>query len=285
MANGKRFDKIKYREEIVGIRTYKTKFIAEITHSGLNDFKVLTSDDSGILRNKVNAHVAKLEEKWDRIVQKENIVRSKEEIQNEAELLTQDAINDLKEIDNLLLFTLEIDDKVDWEQLKDRTKFNVQSPENQLNKLLSAVNKPTEPVYNSKPSKPDERIFKPEISFFDSLIKSRKEAKISKAKTRFEDALKEWEANCNKIDLDNQTLKEKFNIELAKYENQIEDVKKRNKTDILDWEREKSEFISNQEQTNLKVDKMKEMYLNLDPSSVIEYCDLVLNNSIYPESS
>ena len=75
---------IKYREEFVGIRTYKIKYIAEITHKGLNDFKILTSDDSGVLRNKVNAHTAKLEEKWEKIVTKENINRSKEEIQKEG---------------------------------------------------------------------------------------------------------------------------------------------------------------------------------------------------------
>ena len=99
--------KINYREELVGIRTFKTKYIAEITHKGLNDFKILTSDDRGVLRNKVNAHTAKLVEKWEKIVTRENINRSKEEIQKESETLTSEAINALKEIDNILKFNFD----------------------------------------------------------------------------------------------------------------------------------------------------------------------------------
>ena len=58
--------KINYRQERIGIRTYKIKFIAEIMHTGLNDYKVLTSDNYVILQNKVDAHIARLEEKWDK---------------------------------------------------------------------------------------------------------------------------------------------------------------------------------------------------------------------------
>ena len=41
--------KITYWQELVGIRTFKYKYIAEILHSGLNDFKVFSDYDSSIL--------------------------------------------------------------------------------------------------------------------------------------------------------------------------------------------------------------------------------------------
>jgi restriction system protein len=275
---------INYREEFVGVRTYKTKYIAEITHTGLNDYKILSSDDSGVLRNKVKAHVAKLEEKWNRIVQKENVVRSKEEIQKESDLLTQDAIKALKEIDNLLLHTLDIDDTVDWEQLKDKTIFNVPTPEKELNKLLAAISKPQEPTYILPPPKPDGANFQPSFSFFDNLIKSRKEAKIKKADKYFQQALSVWEDRCNKTKIENQYLKGQFENAISTYEKQVEKVKEKNNKDIKKWEQVRSEFISNQEEANSKVESMKEMYMKLDPGSIIEYCELVLNNSQYPES-
>ena len=275
---------INYRQELVGLRTFKTKYIAEITHRGLNDYKILTSDDSGVLRNKVKAHVSKLEEKWDKIVQKENIVRSKEEIQKESETLTKEAIKALREIDEILLFTLEIDDAINWEQLKDKSKFSVHSPEKELNKLLSAIHKPSEPSGFDFPNKPETINFQPKLSFLDNIFKSKKEAKIEQANNLFEQAIKDWEIKCAQTSEDNQNLKNEFQKEVSNYEKQTEKVKQKNVDDIKKWEKEKAEFIANQEQTNAKVDSMKEMYLKLDPSSVIEYCDLVLNDSIYPES-
>lgn len=250
---------INYREESVGIRTIKTKYIAEITHRGLNDYKIISSDDSGVLRNKVKAHVAKLEEKWDKIVQKENIVRSKEELQKESEILTKEAIKALKEIDEILLFTLEIDDTINWEQLKDKTKFSTQSPEKELNKLLSAVPKPSEPSSFELPKKPEIINFQPKFSLWDNIFKSKKEAKIEQGNNLFEQAIKDWEVKCRQTNEDNQNLKNEFQKEVSNYEKQIEKIKQKNIEDIKKWEKEKAEFISNQEKTNAKVDSMKEM--------------------------
>lgn len=275
---------ITYKEEFIGIRTYKIKYIAEIKHKGLNDFKILTSDDSGVLRNKVNAYTSKLEEKWEKIVTKENIVRSKEEIQKESETLTKDAIKSLKEIDNILLFTLEIDDTVNWEQLKDKTEFKIESPEKALQYNISSIRKPKKHSSLVKPTQPDSINFQPKLSFVDKLFKSKKEAKNNQANLIYEQAVKEWKAKCTQIDNENQNLNDKFIKDIANYENEIQKVKQKNIEDIKKWEKVKADFISNQNQTNEKVEAMKEMYMKLDQSSVIEYCDLVLNNSIYPES-
>lgn len=257
---------IKYWEELVGIRTYKTKYSAQITHWGLNDVKILASDDNGVLRNKVKDYVAILEEKWESIT------------------LTKEAIRKLKEIDNILLHTLEIDDTVDWEQQKDKTKFNIPSPEKGSSILLSMIAKPSAAVnieYLIKPSSID---FNPKLSFLDKMFASKKATKIKEADLQFEKALEDWGQSCKQIDEENQRLKNKFQDELLQYEKDVERVKRKNLEDVKKWEKDKSIFISNQEETNLKVQMVKEMYLKLEPSSIIEYCDLVLNNSQYPES-
>lgn len=275
---------INYREELVGIRTYKTKYVAEITHRGLNDYKLLTSDDRGILQSKVYSYVAKLEEKWNKIVSKEKIVRSKEASLKEAEERTQEAIIELKQINNLLLHTLEIDDKVDWEQLKDKTKFKIASPEKEFPKLLLSVPKPNEPIFLAYSNKPNLEDFHPKLSFFDKLIKSKKQAKIEKSNSLSEQALNDWKISCQNIDRDNENLKEQYQTAVLNYEKQIETIKQSNANEIRLWEKSKAEFINNQEQTNAKVEMLKADYIKLQPSSVLEYCELVLINSEYPES-
>lgn len=275
---------ITYSQELVGIRTYKTKYIAEITHKGLNEYKILSSDDSRVLRNKVKSHVLKLEDKWNRIVHKENTIKSKEEIQKEADNLTKEAVSALKEIDNILLYTLSIDDKVNWELLKDKSEFNVQSPEKTLDKLISSVEKPKKKKSIQPPQQPNPSDFQPKLTFFDKLLKSKKEAKINNSNSLFEQEYKKWELKCKEISEQNLKIDIEFQNEIENYEKQIENIKLKNAADIKKWEVEKLEFISNQNETNLKVEKMKEMYLKQDESSIIEYCDLVLNNSNYPES-
>ncbi len=275
---------INYRQEPIGIRTFKTKYIAEITHLGLNDYKVLTSDDRSILRNKVNAHIYKVEEKWNKIIQKEDVIRTKDEIQTESKFLTREAKRALNEIDNILLLTLETDDIVNWELLKDKTTFNIQSPEKDLYKLLLDIKKPKEPIYFELPKKPESINFQPKLSFFDKIFKSKKDVKIEQAHKLFEEALEDWQIKCTQTINNNQILKNGFQKEISIYETQIEKIKQENLEDIKKWEKQKTNFILTQEKGNEKVDSMREMYLNLDPSSVIEYCDLVLNNSIYPES-
>ncbi len=275
---------IKYRQEIVGIRTYKTKYIAEITHRGLNDYKIITSDDYGILQNKVKAHVAKLENKWDTIVQKKSIIKSKEDTQKESEYLTQQAIIELKEIDNILLHTLEIDDIVDWEKLKDKEGFNIVSPEKHLSKYLTSILKPIEPTPLSYPIKPEFTSYQPKFTLFDKLIKAKKMAKMQESQTLFEKALNDWKIRCDSIDLDNSNLRAAYENELSNYRNEVEKVKQNNRVDLSNWEREKLEFYANQERLNSRIDDLQKKYLQLNSSSVIEYCDLVLNNSQYPES-
>ena len=153
-----------------------------------------------------------------------------------------------------------------------------------MQSIISSIEKPKKPNSILIPPKPNSNDFQPKLSIIDKLFKNKKEAKNIKANLLFEQAIKEWEAKCIQVDEENHKLNEKFKIDTQNYENEVLKAKQRNTLDIKEWEKTKADFISNQNQTNGKVEIMKEMYMKLDQSSVIEYCDLVLNNSIYPES-
>lgn len=275
---------ITYRSEIVGIRTFRTKYIAEVTHKGLYDHKLLISDDKSILQNKVNAHVAKLEERWDKIIHKQNIVRTKEELQKEAEYRTQEAISNLKTIENILLHTLNVDDTVDWETLKDKSEFKVPNPEKELTRLLLDVQKPSEPALKTYLAEPDKNTYVPKFSFLDNIIKSKKNKKIKVANSLYEQAIADWKRNCTEVDNQNTKVKQEYQNSLSEYAKTIEKIKEKNQADIIKWESVKQSFINTQNEANSKIDTLKEQYLKSDISAVLEYCDLVLNNSQYPDS-
>ncbi len=249
---------INYRQELVADRFLNIKYIAEITRHGLDDYVILTSDDSGTLKKKVKTYI--------------------------SEILNKELTRALSEIDNILLDALKIEKTLNWEQFKDKTVFSILPPEEELNKLLSGIKKPKEPKFIQLPKKPESLHFQPKLSFFDSIIKSKKDVKIEQAYKLFEDALENWKIKSSQVDDKNQTLKERFQQEILIYETQIEEIKQENLEKIKKWENQKADFILMQDETNAKVDSIRELYLSLDTSSVIEYCDMVLKKSIYPES-
>ena len=271
---------IKYREEYVGIRTFKLKFIAEITHAGLNDFNVFFSYDQGILQNKVKNHVAKLEEKWNKFLDKQNTVATIKV----AEERTKEALNALKQVENILLCALNIDNKIDWELLKDKHIFDVPSPEKQLEQRLRNIVKPSRTAFQTHTEIPNQLNFKPKFSLWDYLVPSKKEQKIQFANELYKKALNEWNEKCEIIDNSNIKITEDYQRSVLKYEKQREKIKLAVLEEILVWEKSKADFLIQKEQNNAEVDKMKLAYLQGEPSAVLEYCELVLNSSQYPES-
>jgi len=243
---------IKRREEVNS--RYNVKYIAEVTHRGLNDYKVFTSTDVDILENKVDNHIAKLEERWDKIIEKKNIINTKEENLREAQVRTQEAVRALEQIDNALRHTLSVDDTIDWEQLKDKTKFKVLKPIKNGDKPL--------------PQKPDQNSmeFQPKLSFLDNLFKSKKEEKIKQSEQKYQHAIANWVNVCDQIENNNKAQDAEYNIQ------------------VKDWEDKQSEYNKKLEKKNAKVDEFKERYQKADPGAILEYCELVLNNSLYPES-
>ena len=254
-------------EEVVGVRTQKIKYFAEVTHIGLNDHKVFSSDDNDILDNKVSIHLAKLEEKWDKAVAKRNLAKQQVASQMEADSRTQVAIQALKDVDNILIHTLRINDAINWEELKDKTSFKEISPENELQRRLSELVDPKYPI------EPKEKDFEPELTFFDKLIRSKKDKKIQQAKESYNGAIYNWKINCSLVD-----------VEIGRLDTKRKQIRKQVEEEVKAWKKRKNDFEAKKEKKNIKVDILKASYTSCDQSAVLEYCELVLSNSEYPES-
>ncbi|MCB9310910.1 MAG: restriction endonuclease [Lewinellaceae bacterium] len=275
---------IYYHSEDVGIRIDKIKYTAEVTHKGLKDYKVFTAYDEDILENKVQSHVAKLEEKWDKIVAKQNIVNHLVASQKEAEIRTQEAIRSLNEVDNILIHTLSIDDTIDWETLKDKSKFKEPNPEIELSKKINAIFVPNPPSIENHPAKPQESDYQPKLSFLDKLIKYNKSKKIQQSKDSFDRAYMKWNDECLQINRQNETRKKIYEQQIVEFEASKDKVRKQVDDEVKAWQKSKTDFEFKQEKKNKKVDELQAKYMSCDQSAVLEYCELVLNNSQYPES-
>lgn len=240
------------------------KYTVEMYHKGLNEHKLISAPEIDMLNNKANLQAQKWTEKWEIIESNRRVNAEKEANLEEANSRTEEAIESLKQIDSLLIHTLSIDDRVDWESLKKKEKYQEKSPA-----------KPTKKSKKEYPPKPEKQSaeFTPVFSFFEKLFKSKREKKIQELENKYSAAISEWEKQKSTIDKFNDQLDKDFEDEMKKWEG-----------DLAEWEKRKNNFLQEQSGFNAKIDQMEEAYLNKNNDSIVEYCEMVLNNSEYPDS-
>ncbi|MCK4752327.1 MAG: restriction endonuclease [Planctomycetes bacterium] len=224
------------------------KYRVDMSHQGLNEHKLISAPEISILGQKVHLQTQKWIEKWQILEVKRKIAEEKEASLEEAKSRSDEAIGALEKIDNLLIHTLSIDDTVDWESLKKKDKFPEKTP------------KLTERKYPEQPAKQV-----PEFSFFEKIIKSKKERKILEYVNKNALAIKEWKNQKAAIDKLNLKSKKDYKIQL------------------IEWGKRKEAFYKKQSAFNSKIEEMKQLYFDGNVNSIVEYCEMVLKNSEYPD--
>lgn len=271
----------KYSQEYT--RSYETRYVAEISHQGINAFRIMKDLDSLLLERKVNAQLIKWDEQYTKQELKRTISQEKESNQTTADEMTREATDVQYDIENTLLHTLDIDDTVDWETLKDFSTYEEENPINRLDEEISKYTKPVQPVYKSLPTKPLDSEFTPKLNIINKIIKSSKDAKLRQAEKEFRNALEMWEKHFAQIEEDNAHLGNSFEEELKQVNIQIESTRQLYISKEEQWREDMKEFYAEQERSNTKVDSLKEQYGQHHPDAVLEYCEMVLNNSLYPD--
>ena len=240
------------------------KYSVEMFHKGLKEHKLISAPELDILQNKAELQATKWEEKWNALEAKRIILEEREANIDEAEERTKDAESNLARIENILTHTLSIDDTVDWESLK--KDYEYQEPSPIQPKKVKHIEVPIKPDKNS----PE---FAPKITIIDKLFKSRKDNKVSECLRFFEKSLEDWDVK--KYEIKNKN---------AEIDQQNEEALNNWKNAVNTWEDRKQAFYREQESYNKKIDELKEKYHLKDAAAVTEYCELVLNNSEYPET-
>jgi restriction system protein len=230
----------------------------EIKHEGLHKYRVIKGNDKYVVEQKAYLQTRQWDEMWEKKqeaerkkLERESTILEKAQKKEMAEQQTLDAINKLEMIDKLLLHTLAIDDKIDWDSLKDKSKFKVPKP-----KI------PAKPAY---PSEPEKKYYEPKLGFLDKIFLSSKQKKIDESNKRFEDALIYWKKTKDELTF--------------QYEREVRDYE-----ELLNkWNEKKSSFELEKQEKNDAIQRKKEQYLNGESESITEYCDMVLSNSNYPD--
>jgi restriction system protein len=265
-------------------RSYDTRYVAEIKHLGLGTYRVLKDLDSSILNKKVKAQFVKWDEQWHKTDQRKKATAEKEVNLSLAEERTLEAKAIQDAVRNILQDTLEVDDTVNWESLKDFSEFKVPSPMDSLDSELKRIKEPNPPAFRTVREEPRKESFKPNLSLLDRLIPAFRKVKIRSADLEFQNFFAAWERSAKETEQYNQNLQNEYEKQLAKVEKERDKLREQYVALEKEWESERTKFYDLQQEHNQKIEALKRQYFNHDQMAIIEYCELVLNNSEYPDT-
>ena len=252
-------------------------YTLDLWHDGLKKHRLIRGDNQSIVQLKAQLQVEEWEQKWAEVSSRQQQrseralgKRQQEERKTEAQDRTSDAQQELELLAALLKATLTVDDKVDWESLKDKTAFPEPRPK--------AAKPPTEPSLPSLPREPQrtDSKYQPTLGLLDKLISSRRSRLQEEVAKSFAAELDEWKRDVSE-------LRRNHSAAISTHEQKLRDIRAMHEKEIAAWEARRQEFLASQAAKNATVDAKRIAYEAGRHEAIVEYMDLVLSTSRYPD--
>lgn len=214
-------------------------------------------------------------------VQKElDLLRAEEEdkrcLERSALQNTVKAQKIRENISNVLTHTLEVNDVLDWEKLKDHQAYLIPKPVKPPKPMLPP--KPESIDISESPNPASEK-YNPQIPFYMHFFQNKKKILTEDAKKLYEDDLQQWQEYSEEI-------KSNYQANLTAWERKRDTVLSAWEDNFNyacnEWIKRKEEHEANQDGYNKDIEKLRKDYENAEKTAIEEYCNLVLARSEYP---
>lgn len=273
MSSMTRLAEIEVRHSARGVPSYSL----EMWHDSLSKHRVIKGESEYIVRQKAIMQAAEWDERWSTVSQKaaerqakEDGKRYQESRKEEAAAATTAALDEQAALQALLRATLEVDDKVDWEQLKNKAEFPEPKPKKPLTPPA-----PQEPRLPRQPT-PADSAYQPALGLLDRLFSKRKAAKEAAARDLFDKHLQDWKQSVDQLQMQHEAA-------LRQHAAAVQSAEEAHLKEVAAWTSAREAYLSYQAEQNGVVDAKRDAYMAGDPAAIEEYCDLVLSASDYPD--
>jgi restriction system protein len=231
-----------------------------IRHAELGKFRVIRGTDREIVAASAYAQERIWNEQYGKKLHSEarrtQLRAQKEAVEQNlwrAEELTREAQTRLEELGTLLSQTLAVNDRIDWDKLKKFEPFS--QPQPQLRPFLPY---PPEP-------QADELRYQPQLGLIGKFVPFAAQKKQQAAQALFQADHANWQSKVLSIEKSNQSIYE------------------RNAYEVEQWNRRATEYEQARDKHNSAIDRRRLEYQALNPEAILDYCDLVLSQSEYPD--
>ena len=228
----------------------KYNFQSEVSHPGLNKYRIVKAASRYELNQKVSALKNQWDAEWAKKIEREQKILEENAAIEYAKKLTEEAVEKNRAIENILTDSL-IPVQLTADELKDFSKFT--------------ESKPTKPRLETIPIEPliTDRKYT-HIPFFISLFAGLKQQREAKNASQFQKDHNTWE----------------FRLERAKNANSANLKKYEEACEV--WETRKNNFYQQQAEENSKIDLMFENIAKNDKDAIEQYVDLLLQSINHP---
>jgi restriction system protein len=231
-----------------------------IRHPGLHKQRVIRGNDRYIVEAAAQAQSRVWNEQFAKKLASEERRRDREARQqelednlSEAEERTSEAEAELEAVRGVLAATLRVDDRIDWEKLKQHQPFS--QPQPQQRPYLPIPPEPHE----------SEARFKPQLGLLDKLWSGSAQKKEEAARALFAAEHAAWVKRVAAIEGSNNAI----------YASNLRECE--------EWKQRRDGFEAAREAHNAAVERRRTAYQALDPEAISDYCDMVLAASRYPD--
>jgi restriction system protein len=220
------------------------RYYVDFRHTVLDLHKEVNAPEISILQNKVDTLMATWDKKFE-AHQKKTALTAGKELAEKMAIEAEDRRNQLR---NILNHTLQVDDTVDWEVLKDHSKFQREAfPESRLE----------EPPKLPSPHPP-------KIGFFQILFGQRK-----KIENEYRKSQESYKTRARKIEELFKKKTEEWNVRKTEWE--------------AEQARQEREFKEKQDAVNAQVDELRAKWLEGSNQAILEHANIVLDASEYDD--
>ena len=251
------------------------RYQVNVSHPQLHKYQVVRGDNPGVVKARARHLAAQWDEAWEKrsaIEQKrthrEAAARNVEEKRQIAAQRTEEAKTLVASLSAILAYTMDIDDTIDWDLLKDHADF--------------PTPKPADPKLPPKPKpvgglpEPQQGDFQAKLGFMDKMMSGRRQSREAEAQTAFSEAHAEWEKTTADVTSQNEAAERHHAEEVAKLRAAHDEA-------VAHWEADAEAFAQEQAERNREIDERRERYMSGDPEALADYCSMVLDNSDYPD--
>jgi len=261
------------------------RYLVAVSHAELHKYQVVRGDHAGIVTRRAQALAAQWDEVWRKRKAAAELhsrrVAAAQDIDQKKHLAayrTQEAQDILDQLRGVLERTLALSTSFDWESLKDRSPYPVPAP--------ARPSPPPEPV-PPKPFRepqPNDAEFQPRRGLVDRLFPglldvlspSRRVVRAATSEASFRAAYDRWKEATKKQG-------EQYVARRRAHEAQLRAVENNHRAALPRWEADRAQYHHDQAKANGLIDAKKTRYLQGDPETVVEYCEMVLARSEYPD--
>jgi restriction system protein len=251
-------------------------YYVHMVHPGLNKSRTVKASSPEIVKVFAELQASEWNQKWAEVEAKQAVKNEKDawrelvkDSQKESKDRTEEAQNKLNELTSLIQATLSVNDALDWDLLKNSLEFPEPQP-----KLKQ---KPTKPKLEDVGREPliTDKDFQPQIGIFDKLFGGKK-AKEEQAQIAYELVLSGYNKS-------KKEAEEQYKQALSEYEKIIESNNQEFVVKLAEWKSREADYLALAQVQNELIDAQKQKYLSGDHDAVVDYNEMVLSHSDYPE--